>query len=133
GSYTENLKRELGQKGSSEGYTRSIKNELGPKPGGDSAIADFKSGKTLKPNKGSMKTHHAFAIKVATSIDRSYVGEGSEQELSYSEIYGDRMVPEINFAYEYHPFESGVLRGLGLLAGLGVSFKKGNGKLAFTG
>jgi hypothetical protein len=134
GSYSEEIKKELGEKDrSSEGYTENLKRNLGTKPSGDSAIADFKSGKKLKANKGGDHTDHVFAFKFGTAMERSYIGDATSQDLSYPVVYGDGWVPEMTITYEVHPIRSGFFSNLGIFGSAGGSFAKANGKFAFTG
>lgn len=131
GSFIEEEKKHLGEAPNTDGYATREQKRLGKKPGSDSAIADFKSGRELKANKGGDRTKSAFAFKVSTEMNRTYRA-GSAEDLSYEEVYGPRNVPELTLSYEYRPFESHILRNLGIYGSLGGSFTSRPGRFAYT-
>lgn len=132
GSYTENEKRKLSKDTvESQSYSQKLKSELGEDPSGGSAIADFKSGKQLKPNKGVDEVRGSFGFKFATAVHREYLA-GSNQDRAYTEVYGEKWIPDVTISYELRPIQKGFWSGLGLYSGLGLSFVSAKGKLEFT-
>lgn len=124
--YTRKVREKIGLDSlSSDGYTNSLRNSL-EKPDSESAIADFKSNKKLKPNYGNDPKRDGFSLKFLASTSRVYQAN-TREAVPYEKMYGNAIVPEIGMVYERK------IRGpLLAYAGVSVSFVKGSGQLQYT-
>jgi hypothetical protein len=128
--YTEELRKEVPKSDGSEAYTQKIQRTL-PRESG-SAIEDYRKGKQLKANKGSLDTRSAFGFDILAGATRTYTS-GENTLVSYDEVYGDGWIPELSFHYEWRPFTSSFLKKFGLFTSLGASFTKAKGHYAYRG
>ena len=121
--FSEREKKEIGPD-SSEGYTQRIQKELPPVTG--SAIDDYRKGKPLHANKGSLNTRSAFGFNFLASANRTYTA-GTNQQVAYETVYGNGWVPEFNLHYEWRPFTASFIKKFGLYGSVGTSFTKAFG------
>ncbi len=128
--YTEELRQELPSKDGSEGYSERLSRGI-PKETG-SAIEDYRKGKKLRANKGSMEIRSAFGFKLAAATTRTY-SAGANQDVAFEQVYGDSWLPDFTFHYEYRPFTSSVINRLALYGSLGAAFTKADGVLDYQG
>lgn len=127
--YTEELRKEIPSDGS-KGYSERLGRTL-PKDTG-SAIEDYRKGKKLKPNKGSLETRSAFGFKLFASATRTY-SAGENQDIAYDSVYGSGWVPDFAIHYEWRPFTGSFIKKFGLYTSIGASFTKALGKLNYQG
>jgi hypothetical protein len=127
--YTETMKKRIAPSDGSEGYAERIQKTL-PKSEG-SAIEDYRKGKKLHANKGSLDTRNAFGFNLIAGATRTYTA-GANQDVAYETVYGNGWVPDFTLHYEWRPFTSSFLKKFGLYSSAGASFTKANGIFNFT-
>lgn len=127
--YTEELRKEL-PKDTSQGYTERLGKTLPPDRG--SAIEDYRKGRKLKADKGSLETRNAFGFKLFASATRDYAA-GENVDVAYDNVYGSGWVPDFAIHYEWRPFTGSLIKKFGLYSSIGASFTKANGKLNYQG
>jgi len=128
--YTEELRKEIPSDGS-EGYSERLGRTL-PKDTG-SAIEDYRKGKKLKPNKGSLETRSAFGFKLFATATRTYSASAENIDVAYETVYGSGWVPDFAVHYEWRPFTGSFIKKFGLYTSVGASFTKALGKLNYQG
>lgn len=126
--YTAEVKKQIGSDDPSAGYTQRLQQGLDPHSG--SAIEDYRNGKKLRANKGSLDTRSAFGFNVMASATRTYTA-GERQDIAYESVYGNKWVPDFTLHYEWRPFTSAFLKKFGLYSSAGASFTTANGILNY--
>ncbi|MBS1963770.1 MAG: hypothetical protein JST04_16285 [Bdellovibrionales bacterium] len=125
--YTDEIKKGLPSDGS-KNYTDRAKRAL--PPDNRSAIEDFRKGRQLKANKGSLDTRSAFGFDIMASATRTYAS-GPNTDVAYESVYGNKWVPDFTLHYEWRPFTSEFIKKFGLYASVGASFTTANGVLNY--
>ena len=98
-----------------------------------SAIADYHSGKKLKPNMGDNRPNHSVAVTIGTSLNRSVTASSAAVSgTAFSSVYQSSLAPTINFAYEIRPFDHDWLGSLGFVFGGGLTYQPGVGVFQFN-
>jgi hypothetical protein len=128
--YTDSIKKSLAPGTGSENYSEQIQRKI-PKASG-SAIEDYRNGKKLKPNKGSLDTRSAFGFNLNAGATRTYAS-GANTDVDYGTVYGNGWVPDFTFHYEWRPFTGDFIKKFGIYTSLGASFTKAKGILDYQG
>ena len=140
-SYIDFLKRTdpnagAGSDANNESYIQKEQERLTPLSSSSdesrSAIADYHSGKKLKPNMGTNRSNHAVAVTIGTALSRSVTGSAAASGTTFSNVYQSSLSPTINFSYEIRPFDHDWLGSLGFVFGAGLTYQPGVGVFQFN-
>jgi len=93
----------------------------------DSAIENYRNGKSELRLKRSVDIHSALAFKVGASVNRNLTG----QSAPFSQIYGPQFPPDFTLHFEWRPYHSEWFGSLGLVSEIGVTSFRGTGTFQF--
>jgi len=95
-----------------------------------SAIADTKSGRSQVRAKKEGKIRNAAGFRVGAAVDRAVARPGGTT--TFTQVYGNKWVPDITAFFEYQPFHSEWLGNVGVVASFGFTQNRGSGQFAFA-
>jgi hypothetical protein len=130
--YIDRLKAEnpsLNEAPKSAGFSEEEKSKLPPEERG-SAIQAYHEGKSDLQLKRPGKINASVGFKMAASVSHSFTGDTSFVANQFSDIYGNKWVPDITLQAEYKPFYSETFGSLGFIASAGFGIFKANARFA---
>jgi hypothetical protein len=130
--YIDHLKAEnpsLNEAPTSAGYTEEAKSKLAPEERG-SAIQAVQEGKSDLQLKRPGKISASVGLKMAASMSHSFSGDPSFVANPFSDIYGNKWVPDFTLQAEYKPFYSETFGSLGFIGTAGFGIFKANARFA---
>lgn len=140
-SYSETLKRKLQkEEDSSEGYSereraklldKDVREEASPADE-QGAIARAQSGNSGLSLRRPGAIHYAAGIKLGASISRTITANSGAGLRSFSDVYGNSWVPDLQLFFEFQPFHSEWFGNLGFVVGGGFAVFKGKGAFPFA-
>ncbi|MFL5812510.1 MAG: hypothetical protein ACJ763_02945 [Bdellovibrionia bacterium] len=130
--YIDHLKAEnpsLNEAPKSAGFAEEEKSKLPPEERG-SAIQAYHEGKSDLYLKRPGKIDASVGFKMAASVSHDFTGNPSFVANQFSDIYGNKWVPDITLQGEYKPFYSETFGSLGFIGSAGFGIFKANARFA---